>query len=232
LSLFVKIEQKQEEEIDDEEQEKQNMLARLPKSIPLLGWKSLAIYVGIFGLSWVLKTLIPWKVFIYFFAFYKIGSLIFGGGHVVLPMIISEFSALGYLTETQFLTGFAIVSALPGPMFNISAYIGVIIDNLPGAFLCTVAMFLPAFLTIWGFLPLWRDFRDRETVRKVLRGVSATAVGFVLVALFQLWQTTAGDVAVQGTAIVLVSYCLLEIWGFSAPLVVLIGGGLKVIMNI
>jgi len=94
------------------------------------------------------------------------------------------------------------------------------------------AMVLPAFLTIWGFLPLWRDFRDIEIVRKVVRGVSATAVGFVLVALFQLWQASAGDVAVQGTFIVLISYCLLEIWGLSAPLVLLIGGGLKVIMNI
>jgi len=92
------------------------------------------------------------------------------------------------------------------------------------------AMVLLAFLTIWGFLPLWRDFRDREIVRKVLRGVSATAVGFVLVALFQLWQTSAGDGA-QGTFIVLIPYCLLEIWGLSAPLVLLIGGVLRVIMN-
>jgi len=72
-----------------------------------------------------LKTLFPRKVVVYFFTFYKIGSLIFGGSHVVLPMIFSEFSEMGYLTETQFLNGFAIVSALPGPMFSISAYVGV-----------------------------------------------------------------------------------------------------------
>lgn len=108
------------------------------------------------------------KIFYYTSSFYYIGSLIIGGGHVILPLMLSEFSDKGYITETAFWNGFSIVSALPGPMFNLAIYVGALIDGLQGAIIGWVFLFAPSFLMIWGLMPYWDEYRENDKIAKLL----------------------------------------------------------------
>lgn len=115
---------------------------------------------------------------------FKVGSLVIGGGHVVLPMIQMEL--IDYLTVEQFWNAFALVSCMPGPMFNIAIYIGALIGGLPIAILAEICMFLPGFFTIFGLLPYWRQYRSLRSVKSFLQGIAAVTVGFIISAVLHL----------------------------------------------
>ena len=100
-------------------------------------------------------------------------------------MIEQEFAESG-LSENAFWNGFSLVSAMPGPMFNIAVYVGAYLQGVFGAIVCFVALFLPAFLVIWGILPYWSKYRNNEYVAAIFKGVGATAVGFVFAAIVGL----------------------------------------------
>jgi chromate transporter len=133
-----------------------------------------------------------------FDAFYRTGALVFGGGHVVLPLLQAEVVAPGWIGVNEFLAGYGMAQALPGPLFAFSAYLGAAMSAGPGGWvggaLCLVAIFLPSFLLIVGVLPFWSRLRGRRGVQAALAGVNAVVVGLLLAALYDpLWTTAVRD---------------------------------------
>jgi chromate transporter len=120
-------------------------------------------------------------------AFYRSGALVFGGGHVVLPLLHSTVVDPGWVSDGQFLAGYGAAQAVPGPLFTFAAYLGAVSgpvpNGVPGAALATVAIFLPSFLLIFGALPFWDWLRGSVAVRRALTGTNAVVVGILLAAL-------------------------------------------------
>ncbi|KAG2387995.1 hypothetical protein C9374_000845 [Naegleria lovaniensis] len=193
------------------------------------------IFIGLFiiillGLM-IARLIVKWPPLEWAEGFYRIGCLIFGGGHVVLPMILNEFSELGYLTEDAFVNGFALQSALPGPMFNFSAYVGGIMGGVLGAIICWVALFLPAVLVVLGALPVWNRYREKQFVQSLLKGVNATSVGFVFTAVYILWLASVPNLHVASACTVVFSILFLSVWDLPAPLVILMGGAVRIALD-
>ncbi|MBC8049448.1 MAG: chromate efflux transporter [Chitinophagales bacterium] len=123
-----------------------------------------------------------------FEAFYRAGALVFGGGHVVLPLLQEAVVSSGQMTREAFLAGYGAAQALPGPLFTFAAYLGALLPTglgpIGGAALCIVAIFLPGLLLIYGALPFWAELRQRTGARAVLGGINATVVGVLAAALY------------------------------------------------
>ena len=160
-----------------------------------------------------------------FEAFYRSGALVFGGGHVVLPLLRAAVVAPGWVSDDVFLAGYGAAQAIPGPLFTFSAYLGAVEGPLPngalGAVVSLVAIFLPGMLVLTGTLPFWETFRNITRAQAIMRGVNAAVVGLLGAALYSpIWTSsvrTPGDVAVA-----LVSFALLTAWRAPPLLVVLI----------
>ncbi len=130
-----------------------------------------------------------------FDSFFRAGSLVFGGGHVVLPLLQSEVVEPGWMTNAEFVAGYGATQAVPGPLFTFSAYLGAVISPGPGGAagggLALVAIFLPSFLLIIGVLPFWDVLRRRVVFRSALNGINAAVVGLLLAALYNpVWTST------------------------------------------
>ena len=126
-----------------------------------------------------------------FDSFYRSGSLVFGGGHVVLPLLEREFVPSGWISEEAFLAGYGAAQAVPGPLFTFAAYIGAVMNGWQGGLLATVAIFLPAFLLILGALPFWNMLRQNAKIKGALMGVNAAVVGILISAFYHpIWTTT------------------------------------------
>jgi chromate transporter len=146
-----------------------------------------------------------------FDAFYRSGALVFGGGHVVLPLLHSTVVDPGWVSDGQFLAGYGAAQAVPGPLFTFAAYLGAVSgpspNGVPGAALATVAIFLPSFLLVFGALPFWDWLRGSIGVRRALTGTNAAVVGILLAALVTpVWTgaiTGPADVALAGGALAL-----------------------------
>lgn len=126
----------------------------------------------------------PWLA--QFDAFYRVGSLVFGGGHVVLPLLQSAVVEPGWVDAQSFLAGYGAAQALPGPLFTFAAFLGATMaepGGAAGALLCLVAIFLPSFLLVLGALPFWENLRRLRRLRAALAGVNAAVVGLLLAAL-------------------------------------------------
>lgn len=120
--------------------------------------------------------------------FYRAGSLVFGGGHVVLPFLEKEFVGQGAMSKEVFLAGYGAVQAVPGPLFTLSAFIGMSISGIGGALVGLVAMFLPAYLLMVGALPFWDTLRKSQKLSGVLIAINAAVVGILLAALYDpIW---------------------------------------------
>jgi chromate transporter len=158
-----------------------------------------------------------------FDAFYRAGSLVFGGGHVVLPLLQAAVVPPGWVGNDTFLAGYGAAQAVPGPLFTFSAYLGTVMTPAPngwrGATLCLVAMFLPAFLLVIGPLPFWDALRRKAWAQAMLRGVNAAVVGLLLSALYHpVWTsaiTGTGDFLLGAAA-----FLLLFLWKAPPWLVV------------
>ena len=183
------------------------------------------------GLPLVL-TVLPNHSIRLFEAFYRAGSLVFGGGHVVLPLLQASVVPPGWVTNDAFLAGYGAAQAVPGPLFTFSAYLGAVMGPAPngwlGAGLCLVAMFLPSFLLVIGPLPFWDDLRRQDWARSALRGVNAAVVGLLLAALYNpVW--TAGITNGADFALASAAFLLLFMWKTPPWLVVVLSavcGGL------
>lgn len=139
---------------------------------------------------------------------YRAGALVFGGGHVVLPLLEQTVVAPGWLTADEFLAGYGAAQAIPGPMFSLSAYLGARIGGVPLALLSVIAIFLPGFLVAGGALPFWSQLTTRRNVRTMLAGVNAAVVGLLAAALYDPVWTSAIDGSVD-IAIAAVGFALL-----------------------
>ena len=129
-----------------------------------------------------------------FDAFYRSGALVFGGGHVVLPLLRDAVVSKGWVSPDVFLAGYGAAQAVPGPLFTFATFLGSVLNappnNLAGAALALVAIFLPGILVLLGALPFWDDFRKRLSAQAVMRGVNAAVVGILAAALYNpLWTT-------------------------------------------
>jgi chromate transporter len=157
-----------------------------------------------------------------FDAFYRSGALVFGGGHVVLPLLREAFVTPGWLSDDAFLAGYGAAQALPGPLFTFAAYLGTVVTPAPhgvaGAALGLVGIFLPGILILLGTLPFWDSFRQRSSAQAIMRGVNAAVVGLLGAALYNpVWISsvkTSGDFGIA-----LVGFVLLTVWR-APPLVV------------
>ena len=159
-------------------------------------------------------------------AFYRTGALVFGGGHVVLPLIQAEVVPAGWVDEATFVAGYGAAQAVPGPLFTFSAFLGA--SMAPGAAgvgyaaLALLAVFVPSFLLLLGVLPFWEGLRRRLAVRRALVGVNAAVVGLLLAALYDpVW--TAAVAGPRDAALVLAAYGALAVWKVP-PWAVVIGG--------
>lgn len=159
-----------------------------------------------------------------FDSFYRSGSLVFGGGHVVLPLLRAEVVPQGWLSDDQFLAGYAAAQAIPGPMFTFSAYLGAAMRPGGPSWLnglwCLFAIFLPAWLLIGGALPFWDRVRARPWARAALAGANAAVVGVLLAALYS--PVISESIRSHGDVVAaLAAFGLLEHWKAPPWLVVL-----------
>jgi chromate transporter len=157
-------------------------------------------------------------------SFYRSGSLVFGGGHVILPLLQSEVVPPGWVGEALFLAGYGAAQAVPGPLFTFAAYLGTVMEQAPSgwgaALLCLGAIFLPSFLLVYGALPFWDALRRRQRMQAALSGVNAAVTGLLLAALVG----TVGAEAIRSSTdlgLALVALVLLVAFKLPAWLVVL-----------
>ena len=147
--------------------------------------------------------------------FYRTGSLVFGGGHVVLPLLQAQVVPPGWISNQSFLAGYAAAQAVPGPLFTFAGYLGAAMgpapNGWPGAALCLLAIFLPSFLLVFGVMPFWSTLRQGTGVRSALRGVNAAVVGVLLSALYQPVFISAIHTTAD-FAVALVGFLLLALW--------------------
>lgn len=163
-------------------------------------------------------------------SFYRAGSLVFGGGHVVLPLLQAEVVPPGWVSNDQFLAGYGAAQAVPGPLFTFAAYLGAVIGGWGVAAICLVAVFVPSFLLVIGVLPFWEELRRRTWAQSALLGVNAAVVGLLLAALYHpVW--TSGITSARDFALGMAAFLALHMWKVTPWLVVitcaLAAGGLS-----
>ena len=204
---------------------------RMPVGRPL-GIVMLALFLGFLVALPIARQLVDSHALAVFDSFFRVGSLVFGGGHVVLPLLQAEVVPPGWVTAEQFVAGYGAAQAVPGPLFTFAAYLGAVMgprpNGLAGAAWALVAIFLPSFFLVVGALPFWDTLRARAGFQAALRGINAAVVGLLLAALYQpVWTSAIRGPADVGLA--LVAFGLLAFWKAPAWLVVILaaaGGGL------
>jgi chromate transporter len=161
-------------------------------------------------------------------SFYRSGSLVFGGGHVVLPLLQREVVPLGWISDATFLAGYGAAQAVPGPLFSFAAYLGAVMKSAPngilGAVLALAAIYLPSFLLVIGLLPFYGLLRSRRLVRAGLSGVNAAVVGILLAALYTpVW--TSAILNAFDFALAIGAFLLLMVWKVR-PWIIVVGGAI------
>jgi chromate transporter len=155
-------------------------------------------------------------------SFYRSGSLVFGGGHVLLPLLQASVVPPGWVTNDAFLAGYGAAQAVPGPLFTFAAYLGTVIGGAAIGILCLVAIFLPGFLLVVGVLPFWSAVRGNAAWTAVLKGINAAVVGLVLAALYTpVW--TSAILGPRDFLLGLAAFLLLVFWRTPPWLVVVLG---------
>lgn len=190
---------------------------------PALGWTLLALFVLLLvSLPLAAHGRDGWLAITD--AFYRAGALVFGGGHVVLPLLQEAVVTPGLISTDEFLVGYGAAQAVPGPMFTLSAYLGARLPGseggIIGASIALGAIFLPGLLLVAGVLPLWRALAARPIAARLIAGANAAVVGLLAAALYDpIWTS-----AVRGPidiAVALIGLMLLLVWRLSPLLVVL-----------
>ncbi|WKA52078.1 chromate efflux transporter [Planococcus liqunii] len=187
------------------------------KKTGLAAW---AIFVGLLiGLP-LLRPVIESSYYAIFDIFYRVGSIVFGGGHVVLPMLEREVVP-NWMSADLFISGYGAAQAVPGPLFTLAGYLGQLMGSGLGVLLAVVAMFLPSFLLVIGTLPFWSIIRTKSGVQAALKGVNAGVVGILLAALYDP-VFTSGIRGPLDFAIAIIAFAMLVYFKLAPWIVVLI----------
>jgi chromate transporter len=186
------------------------------------GTLALLIFAGLLVLLPLLAASAGWLNVVD--AFYRSGALVFGGGHVVLPLLEAEVVQSGWVTADEFLAGYGAAQAVPGPLFTFAAYLGALLPGIPsviGALLALLAIFVPGFLLLVGVLPFWSQFRQWSSAQALMRGANAAVVGILGAALYQpVW--TSAILGPYEFVLALTGFLLLTVWKLPAWLVVIV----------
>ena len=205
-------------------------------ALPVSRGAGIACLIGFFAL--LVVSFVPARhgAMALFDAFYRSGALVFGGGHVVLPLLRDAVVAPGWVSDNAFLAGYGAAQAVPGPLFTFSAYLGAVADVSPGgvggAVIALVAIFVPGMLVLMGTLPFWNELRTRRGAQAAMRGINAAVVGLLGAALYNpVWTSAVQRPA--DFAVAVAGFVLLVAWR-APPLVVVLlcaaaGVGLAII---
>lgn len=182
----------------------------------------LSLFFGLLILLPFLREVTSLNWIAMFDSFYRSGSLVFGGGHVVLPLLEKEFVPTGWVSEEAFLAGYGATQAVPGPLFTFAAYLGAVINGWQGGILATIAIFLPAFLLVFGTLPFWDSMRRNPNIKGALMGVNAAVVG-ILISAFYHPIFTGSIIAPIDFALAALLFSMLVYWKLPPWIVVVAG---------
>lgn len=175
----------------------------------------------------LLTAIFPAQTLLMVETFYRSGSLVFGGGHVVMPLLQAEVVPSGWVSNDTFLAGYGAAQAVPGPLFTFAAFLGASMSQFPsgllGGLVCLVAIFVPSFLLIMGALPFWESVRRNIRMRAALMGINAAVSGLLLAALYNPVWTSAIH-APQDFGLALVALIALMFWKIPPWLVVISSG--------
>lgn len=198
--------------------------------LPLHRKTAMAAWVLFFGLLLglpLLRQVYPAEWIAVADSFYRAGSLVFGGGHVVLPLLAGEVVGPGWVTEAQFLAGYGAAQAVPGPLFTFASFLGAAMQGWWLSAVALVSVFAPSFLLVTGVLPFWDTIRRRPALQAALSGINAVVVGILLAALYDpIWTKAIHTPA--DFSLALVGFGLLRYWKAPSWAVVLLlaAGGL------
>lgn len=186
---------------------------------------ALILFVALFVIPPLLVITTGHQAVAVFNAFYRSGALVFGGGHVVLPLLQAQVVAPGWVTNEFFLTGYGLAQAVPGPLFTFATYLGTVMGPAPngvaGAFIALLAIFLPGVLLVYGMLPYWDALRLRPTAQAAMRGANAAVVGILGAALYDpVW--TSAVLSPRDFALALAGFLLLTVWKTQPWIVVVL----------
>jgi len=193
-----------------------------------VGIVSLLIFIGLLVGLPIVRAVTSYQGVALFDAFYRSGALVFGGGHVVLPLLRDAVVARGWVSDNAFLAGYGAAQAVPGPLFTFAAYLGAVVKSPPngilGATIGLVGIFLPGMLILLGTLPFWDRFRSRLGAQAAMRGINAAVVGLLGAALYSpLWTSSIHNAA--DVCVALIEFVLLTALR-SRPIIVVIIGAL------
>lgn len=226
--------------------EKLDIKVDRPADFPAMSWKVgaciLSLFVATFVAILVLNTIYPntSRGFSLFADLYLAGTIIFGGGPVVIPLLREYIVTQGWVSPRNFLLGLAVIQAFPGPNFNFAVYLGSLatagtsLPSFAGAIIAFVGIFTPGIIIVLGFMSLWSILKSRAWFLSILRGVNAAAVGLVYTAVYKLWEMGYLTAAVQGgsplgtdpwlVAITATAFVGCAWFKLNPPIAILLGG--------
>ncbi|PFH89001.1 chromate transporter [Bacillus sp. AFS088145] len=204
---------------DNENSDKTGLVTNISKKVSII---CLAIFFILLVLLPLISSFTSSKWISIFDSFYRSGSMVFGGGHVVLPLLEREFVPTGWLNKETFLAGYGVTQAVPGPLFTFASYLGTVMMGWRGGLIATIAIFLPAFLLILGTLPFWASMRRSSKLRRVLLGVNAAVVGILISAFINpIWISSVFSIV--DFLIVAVLFSMLVMMKLPPWVIVLVG---------
>ncbi|MFB7138758.1 chromate transporter [Gottfriedia sp. NPDC056225] len=204
---------------DNESSDEATLISNISKRFSVI---CLVIFFMLLVLLPLINSFTSSKWISLFDSFYRAGSMVFGGGHVVLPLLEHEFVPTGWLSKETFLAGYGMTQAVPGPLFTFAAYLGTIMKGWQGGLIATIAIFLPAFLLIFGTLPFWSSMRRNSNLRRALLGVNAAVVGILISAFCNpIWITSV--LSIYDFVIVAVLFSMLVFIKLPPWIIVVVG---------
>ena len=206
------------------------------KRIKNIDWSNFILFVSIFLVAALLGALTKDKSFLLFENTYRYGSIVFGGGHVLIPMMYNQFVEFKhYIAPNEFIAGVGILQAIPGPVFSFSTYAGALAlkDMGPwglflGSSIGTIAIFLPGTLLIFFVYPIWNQIKNYSPVKNAIEGINATSAGLVVASAFLLFQPL--EINEMNMLVLLTTLFLLLSTKIPYPVIVILCIGLGIII--
>jgi chromate transporter len=199
------------------------------------GMIALALFAALLLIPPVIAAATSSQGLALFDAFYRSGAFVFGGGHVVLPLLQAQVVTPGWVTDEAFLAGYGLAQAVPGRLFTFAAYLGAVMGPAPngvaGAIVALVALLFPGMLLVYGMLPFWDAMRTRPAAQAAMRGTNAAVVGILGAALYNpVW--TSAVLNPRDFALALTGFLFLTVWKAPPWIVVVLLAGAGVLSGL